>query len=270
MGTRMLQRHGTAAQWSSLNPILAAGEIGVSTDTHTLRVGDGVTHWNNLPNYVGPQGPPGSTGPQGPQGVAGPAGSTGPAGPAGADGAGGVAPTGTVIMWGAATTNIPNGWLICDGSAISRSTYATLWSVIGTLHGAGNGSTTFNLPNYKGRVLVGLDSGQTEFNAPGKQGGAKTVTLTQTEMPSHDHGNTGNGGSHTHTLPIQYVDTSTNTGSLHRVTDINNSTGGTGTTANATVPGTGSDHSHNIPSQGGGGAHNNLQPFATTIFLIKA
>jgi len=68
----------------------------------------------------------------------------------------------------------PAGWLLCDGTAVSRSTYAQLFALIGTTYGAGNGSSTFNLPNAKGRVLVGRDTAQTEFNSLGKTGGAKT------------------------------------------------------------------------------------------------
>lgn len=68
----------------------------------------------------------------------------------------------------------PFGYLLCDGSAVSRTTYSALFAAIGTLYGAGNGTTTFNLPNIKGRTLIGLDGSQTEFNLLGKTGGAKT------------------------------------------------------------------------------------------------
>ena len=81
----------------------------------------------------------------------------------------------------------PNGWLICDGSAVSRETYSDLYAVIGTTYGVGDGSTTFNLPNLKGRVPVGLDSSQTEFDTLGETGGEKTHTLTIDEMPNHRH-----------------------------------------------------------------------------------
>jgi microcystin-dependent protein len=81
------------------------------------------------------------------------------------------APAGVISMYGGSTA--PNGWLLCDGSAVSRTTYARLFSAIGTKYGAGNGSTTFNLPNFKGRVPVGLDSSQTEFNSLNKKGGSK-------------------------------------------------------------------------------------------------
>lgn len=114
----------------------------------------------------------------------------------------GVGPTGTVTMFAGASA--PTGWLICDGSAISRTTYADLFTAIGTTYGAGDGSTTFNLPNLKGRVPVGQDAAQTEFDVLGETGGAKTHTLAATEMPVHTHvqnAHTHIQNSHTHTEP---------------------------------------------------------------------
>lgn len=89
-------------------------------------------------------------------------------------------PTGIVMPYAGASA--PTGWLVADGSAVSRTTYAALFAVIGTSFGAGNGTTTFNLPNMKGRVPVGLDTTDTDFNTIGKTGGQKTVQ-------SHTHNN---------------------------------------------------------------------------------
>ena len=106
-------------------------------------------------------------------------------------------PTGTVAMW--ITTTAPSGWLICDGSPVSRSTFSGLFDIIGTSFGVGDGSTTFNLPNLRGKAAVGLDVSQTEFDSVGKTGGNKTVTLNVEQIPSHSHtGNTSNTGAHTH------------------------------------------------------------------------
>ena len=94
-------------------------------------------------------------------------------------------PVGSISLF--AGTTAPTGWLICDGSAVSRTTYANLFSVIGTTYGTGDGSTTFNIPNLKGKVPVGLDSGDTSFDTIGETGGEKTHTLTTNEMPTHAH-----------------------------------------------------------------------------------
>lgn len=101
-------------------------------------------------------------------------------------------PTGFIGYTAAAAA--PTGWLLCDGAAVSRTTYANLFAAIGTAFGAGDGSATFNLPNLKGRVIVGLDSGQTEFDTRGETGGEKTVTLALANMPTHSH--TVNSHSH--------------------------------------------------------------------------
>jgi hypothetical protein len=86
MATRMQQRRGTIAEWTAANPVLLDGEIGFETDTHFIRVGDGVTAFLDLPRYAGPQGPQGAQGAQGPQGVIGPQGPQGAQGAMGARG----------------------------------------------------------------------------------------------------------------------------------------------------------------------------------------
>lgn len=109
----------------------------------------------------------------------------------------------------------PNGYLLCQGQAISRTTYANLFDVIGTKYGSGDGSTTFNLPDLRGRVPVGVNGGDTDFKALGKVGGSKTVTLTLSQIPAHNHSasttvnsagahnhsaSSNSTGSHTHTV----------------------------------------------------------------------
>lgn len=91
-----------------------------------------------------------------------------------------VMPVGCVIPFAGAAA--PTGWLLCQGQAISRTTYAQLFSVIGTTYGSGDGKTTFNLPDMRGRVAVGSDA-----NSPGAQCGETAHKLGISEIPSHSH-----------------------------------------------------------------------------------
>lgn len=97
------------------------------------------------------------------------------------------APTGTVIF--SLTQNVGSGYLLCDGSEVSRATYAALFAAIGTRYGDGNSTTTFNLPDGRGRCLIGAGVGSglsfRDINNP--YVGAETHTLTQAEMPIHTH-----------------------------------------------------------------------------------
>jgi len=82
-------------------------------------------------------------------------------------------PTGSITMFSGSVA--PNGWLICDGSNVSRTTYADLFNIIGTTYGNGDGSTTFTLPDFKGRVPVGKDINDTDFDTLGETGGSKDL-----------------------------------------------------------------------------------------------
>lgn len=137
---------------------------------------------------------------------------------------------GAIVAYGG--TLPPTGFLLCDGTAISRATFSALFAVIGTTYGTGDGSTTFNLPNLKGRVPVGLDTSQTEFNTMGKTGGHKL-------LQAHTHGSI--------TL-----------------------TPNAGTTAGTAVKGgTGApDYTATTGSTGGGNAEN-LQPYQVVNYIIR-
>jgi microcystin-dependent protein len=190
-------------------------------------------------------------------------------------------PAGTIVQWPGAVA--PANWLICDGAAISRTEYASLFAAVGVQYGAGNGTTTFNLPNLKGRVAVGFDASQSEFDVLGELGGAKTHTLTTSEMPSHthiqdSHNHTQNAHNHTqdahsHTLggtlvssfvgfgqnsPINGNATNPSTGGVNATTATNQSTTATNQATTATNQ-----------STGGGEAHNNLQPYIVLNYIIK-
>lgn len=109
-------------------------------------------------DVIGPTGATGATGPEGPLGIA---------------------PTGTIVMYAAGTA--PSGWLFCDGTAVLRTTYSSLFTLIGTTYGAGNGTTTFNLPNFQTKfprqdtAHLGATGGATTHGHT-VQGGATPVT----------------------------------------------------------------------------------------------
>lgn len=79
------------------------------------------------------------------------------------------------------------GWLYCNGQEVSRTTHAPLFAVIGTTYGAGDGSTTFGIPDMRGYFMMGVSASY----AAGTTGGSATVTLTQPQMPAHHHSVTG-------------------------------------------------------------------------------
>jgi len=143
-------------------------------------------------------------------------------------------PAGVMVPFAGAAA--PSGWLLCDGAAVSRADYAALFDAIGTTFGAGDGATTFNLPDPRGRAVIGAGQGPSLTNrALGATVGAETHTLTTGEMPSHSH-----------TAP------SPNTAS------------GGGTAGDRQNQGT-----YNTGSAGGGGAHNNMPPSLALNFIIK-
>ena len=113
-----------------------------------------------------------------------------------------VMPAGAIIDF--AGPRVPPGWLLCDGRAVSRTTYARLWAAIIDWWGAGDGSTTFNLPDLRRHVRMG-SGGQASSvigTTVGWRAGAETHTLTAAEMPAHTHGDgtlsASSAGSHTH------------------------------------------------------------------------
>jgi Phage Tail Collar Domain len=99
------------------------------------------------------------------------------------------APTGIVAAFAGAAA--PAGWLLCDGSAVSRATYSALFAVIGTTYGAGNGSTTFNLPDLRGRAVYGVGAG-----APGVGSLGATEGQSNPANRGPYHGHSANNHSH--------------------------------------------------------------------------
>jgi len=142
----------------------------------------------------------------------------------------------------------PSGYLMCDGSAVSRTTYSSLFSVIGTTYGNGDGSTTFNLPDLRGRVPVGKNAGT--FSSLGSTGGEETHTMTVNEMPAHKHTTTVNSAA----------DPSSIGGYAPASQSMFFGTDRYAATANWSTA---------MQNAGGGQAFNNLQPYAVINYIIK-
>ena len=161
----------------------------------------------------------------------------------GGSGSGGdTEPIGSTKMYFGTTE--PTGYKFVNGQALSRTEYAELFNLIGTTYGAGDESTTFNLPDMSGRVPVGLNVNKEWFNQLGKTGGSEEVTLTVEQMPNHNH-------------IIGYdvrknAETFTDSYSL-------------GTTSGGDIK------ENSIPTTyvGGGQAHTNLQPYITVNYIMK-
>lgn len=177
-----------------------------------------------------------------------------------------VMPSGAILPYAGASA--PSGFLLADGSAVSRTTYSALFAAIGTAYGAGDGSTTFNVPNLQGRVPVGKNAGT--FSALGATGGEETHVLSAAEMPVHSHSISGQTATesnvHSHGITMSStvlnfasgasaLTVMTNTGSYSTGTESANHAHGVGTLANANA--------------GSGSAHNNLQPYTVVNYIVK-
>jgi len=149
-------------------------------------------------------------------------------------------PIATILPY--AGGNVPQGYLLCNGQAVSRTTYSSLFLIIGDAYGPGNGTTTFNVPNLMSRFLAGFENDSVDFDPLGVTGGEIEHTLTVGEMPSHSHSTKTAfevvvGGSPGDSLPA--------------------GSGGVMQQANQ------------IGSSGGGSPHNNLPPYLAVNFIIK-
>jgi len=145
----------------------------------------------------------------------------------------------------------PDGWLLCFGQAVSRSTYADLFAVIGTAFGAGDGTTTFNVPDMRGRVPAGKDD----------MGGGAAGRLTTAGSGVDGLALGASGGAQTHTLTTAQMPAHTHTVSTYRT-----STGSSGLQPDN---GSSSEGSVTSSSVGSGAAHNNTQPTIVTNYIIK-
>lgn len=163
-------------------------------------------------------------------------------------------PSGLIFPF--AGTAEPTGYLFCYGQAISRTTYADLFTAISTTYGVGDGSTTFNLPDLRGRTIAGQDdmggasanrltnqTGGLDGDTLGAVGGAETHTLTEAQLPSHSHGNV--------------------------VTNVTANSSTIFASSNDRTAVTAISQSKSATSTGSGDAHNNVQPTIILNYIIK-
>lgn len=154
-------------------------------------------------------------------------------------------PSGAIKMYGGSSA--PSGYLLCYGQAVSRSNYSDLYTAIGTTFGAGDGSTTFNLPDLRGRFPLGKDD----------MGGTGADRVTNAQADSLG----GNEGEENHTLTESEMPSHTHTIDLKASGDENNGTVSTGSSNDRTDGVT--------TSAGSDGAHNNMPPYLTLNYIIK-
>lgn len=169
--------------------------------------------------------------------------------------------TGIIVPWSDST--VPSGFLNCDGATVSRTTYAALFAVIGTNYGAGDGSTTFGIPDLTDRTPVGKSPNKSQFST----GGANTVT---------SEGNiTGSTGNFALTTPTIASHNHPRTYRVSAGTTPGRSNGGgngaTATPGNTASGAAGSGGAHSHPASGTftGGADSVLQPYLTVKYIIK-
>lgn len=196
-------------------------------------------------------------------------------------------PPGIIVHYPA--TVVPAGYLACDGSAVSRTTYAALFAIIGTFYGAGDGSTTFNLPDIRGRVIAGYDSGNAtgrltastaqgvSASTVGNTGGEQAHTLVTGELAAHTHANSLSDPTHVHTIndPTHFHTIATSSATLGSVGDtaqggnnagpINTNAASTGISLNPVATGITITNA----SAGSGNAHNTVQPTIVQLACIK-
>lgn len=158
---------------------------------------------------------------------------------------GGSTPIGGTIAFAGATA--PAGWFLCQGQAVSRTSYPELFTVCGVTYGIGDGSTTFNVPDLMARIPVGHWTGSANFNALGKKGGEESHTVTVAQMPMHQHG--------------QVVTANNQAGIALRYDYI----------GDAAAPGAGAyDQGYKTYPEGGGQAMNILQYYTVMQWIIRA
>lgn len=176
--------------------------------------------WDSVANIRGPQGPQGEKGEPGES-----------------------IPVGSIIPYGSSV--VPETYLLCNGQAVSRTDYPELFAIIGTSFGSGDGSTTFNVPDYRDKFVLGA-GGDVDL---AETGGEKTHTLTVDELAAHEH---------------QLIDT------INNRPQVGWNPASPNTNMIAYTAQNGMGRYLNAAKTGGGKPHNNMPPYVGTYYIIKA
>ena len=177
-------------------------------------------------------------------------------------------PTGLTCSFGGSVA--PPGWLICDGSAVSRILYDELFQVIGTTFGSGDGSTTFNLPDLRQKIPIGYSSDVDGYDTLGDSIGNETHSLSVNELAKHNHsGSTGNAGGHQHLMYNKWNTYAAGDTSGNGFTSPGNGWNQDGWADNYT--GAVGDHSHSVTigNTGNGVPFSLIQPSVIMNYIIK-
>ncbi len=171
-------------------------------------------------------------------------------------------PTATIVPWSSAS--VPTGFLECNGQAVSRSTYSALFAIVGTTYGAGDGSSTFLVPDLQNNVAVGKSNNKSLAST----GGANTVSSTGNVGGSTANAtlSTAQLASHNHNTPTQNQGPQNNTSKPNA---LGTTPGGNSPTMTINSTGSGTGHSHNMSATFSGDATSVLQPYLTIIYIIK-
>ena len=164
-------------------------------------------------------------------------------------------PVGTINMYAGGVGDVPNGWLLCNGGAVSRTTYAQLFAVLDTEYGVGDGSTTFNVPDFV--TTNKFPRAATNDAGRGGTGGESTHTLSTAEMPAHNH--TISPNPHGHSINLD------GSSSAPGVSGLNTTAFSNVTSPSSHTPATASLSNS---STGGGTSHENKPPYLDVHFII--
>jgi microcystin-dependent protein len=172
-------------------------------------------------------------------------------------------PTATIVPW--SSGSVPTGFLECNGANVSRSTYSDLFGIIGTTYGAGDGSSTFGLPDLQDNVAVGKSNNK----ALASTGGANTVAAS-----GNVGGSTANAtlstpqlASHSHPFPGDFYNGPSPDPASNKYTPNPRAISPKG--INSGSAGSGNAHSHNMSATFSGSATSVIQPYLTIIYIIK-